>query len=100
VFGPQRRIALCRELTKLHETVLLETTAALAQRVAADPEQQLGEIVLVIEGAGDSADDARLREGRRIYELLGKELPPGKAARLAAAISGAPRHALYRGKDE
>jgi 16S rRNA (cytidine1402-2'-O)-methyltransferase len=99
VLGPGRRATLCRELTKLHETVLPDTLSGLATRVGADPEQQLGEIVLVVEGAGDAADAQRLREGERIYALLARELPPGRAAKLAAAISGAPRNALYRGED-
>jgi 16S rRNA (cytidine1402-2'-O)-methyltransferase len=96
-FGGGRRATLCRELTKLHETVLPSTLGELATRVAADPEQQLGEIVLVVEGAGEDAEAARLREGMRIYALLSKELPPGRAAKLAATISGAPRNALYGG---
>jgi 16S rRNA (cytidine1402-2'-O)-methyltransferase len=97
VIGAQRRATLCRELTKLHETVLPATLGELAARVAADPEQQLGEIVLVVEGAGDAADAAILREGVRVYALLAKDLPPGRAARLASAITGAPRNALYGG---
>jgi 16S rRNA (cytidine1402-2'-O)-methyltransferase len=99
VLGEARRATLCRELTKLHETVLPATLGELAARVAADPDQQLGEIVLVIDGAaGEEADAARLREGERVYALLAKELPPGRAAKLAAAITGAPRNALYRGE--
>lgn len=100
VLGEARRATLCRELTKLHETVLPAPLGELAARVAADPEQQLGEIVLVVDGAaGDEADAARLREGQRVLALLAKELPPGRAAKLASAITGAPRNALYRGED-
>jgi 16S rRNA (cytidine1402-2'-O)-methyltransferase len=100
VFGDRRRVALCRELTKLHETILLDSAAALAMRVTSDPEQQLGEIVLVIEGARDDVQAARLLEGQRVYALLAEALPPGRAAKLAAAITGAPRNALYRHADE
>lgn len=100
VLGEGRRATLCRELTKLHETVLPATLGELAARVAAEPQQQLGEIVLVIEGAADEdADAARRREGERVYALLAKELPPGRAAKLASAITGAPRNALYGGAD-
>jgi 16S rRNA (cytidine1402-2'-O)-methyltransferase len=98
VLGGARRATLCRELTKLHETALPATLGELAARVAADPEQQLGEIVLVVEGAADTdADAARQREGERVYALLAKDLPPGRAAKLASAITGAARNALYRG---
>ena len=96
VLGAERRVTLCRELTKLHETVVLEPARELAARVTADPQQQLGEIVLVVEGAATTAADAQLREGERVFALLSTELPPGRAAKLAAAITGAPRNSLYR----
>lgn len=94
VFGGARQAALLRELTKLHETWLGPTLGDIAARVADDPEQRLGEFVLVIAGAGDEAD-AKLAEGRRVYALLRAELAPAQAAKLAAAVSGAPRKALY-----
>ena len=92
--GEEREARLLRELTKLHETCLGATLGEIAARVAADPEQRLGECVLVIAGSGEGAD-AKLAEGRRVYALLRAELPPAQAAKLAAAISGAPRKALY-----
>jgi 16S rRNA (cytidine1402-2'-O)-methyltransferase len=94
VFGAAREAALLRELTKLHETWLGPTLGEIATRVVDDPEQRLGEFVLVVAGAGDEAD-AKLAEGRRVYALLRAELAPAQAAKLAAAISGAPRKALY-----
>jgi 16S rRNA (cytidine1402-2'-O)-methyltransferase len=93
-FGAAREAALLRELTKLHETWLGPTLGEIATRVVDDPEQRLGEFVLVVAGAGDEAD-AQLAEGRRVYALLRAELAPAQAAKLAAAISGAPRKALY-----
>lgn len=94
VLGPDRRAALARELTKLHETVLDGTLAELSERVARDPEQRLGECVVVIAGAALDADDA-LREGQRVMRLLLTEVAPSRAARLAADITGASRRALY-----
>ncbi len=94
VFGAGREAALLRELTKLHETWIGSTLGEIAARVAEDSEQRLGEFVLVVAGAGDEAD-AKLAEGRRVYALLRAELAPAQAAKLAAAISGAPRKALY-----
>ncbi len=96
VLGGERRAVIARELTKLFETVLDGGLAVLLQRVNEDPNQQKGEFVVLVEGAGDDAD-ARLAEGRRVQALLAKELPPSKAAKLAAEITGAPRKALYGG---
>jgi len=94
-FGGERRAVVARELTKLFETVLDGTLADLAARVLADPNQQRGEFVVLVGGAVEDAAAARLGEGRRVFELLRKELPPGRAAKLAAEISGASRKQLY-----
>lgn len=92
-----RRAAVARELTKRHETVLRGTLAELHARVAASAEQQLGEFVIVVDGARhDGDDEALLREGQRVLAILAAELPPGRAAALAAQITGASRKALYR----
>ncbi|TKS54810.1 16S rRNA (cytidine(1402)-2'-O)-methyltransferase [Luteimonas yindakuii] len=95
-FGDDRPAVLARELTKLFETVLDGSLAALQAQVDADPNQRKGEFVVVVQGAGDDAD-AQLAEGRRVYMLLAAQLPPSTAARLAAEITGAPRKALYGG---
>ncbi|HEU4670826.1 MAG TPA: 16S rRNA (cytidine(1402)-2'-O)-methyltransferase [Dyella sp.] len=94
LFGAGREAVLARELTKLFETVLGEPLDELAARVAADPDQQRGECVVLVAGRGEEAD-ARLAEGQRVFAILREELPPAKAAKLAAAISGAPRKLLY-----
>jgi 16S rRNA (cytidine1402-2'-O)-methyltransferase len=94
VFGADREAVLARELTKLFETVLGAPLAELAARVVADPDQQRGEHVILVAGRGEEAD-AKLAEGQRVFAILREELPPAKAAKLAAAISGAPRKSLY-----
>lgn len=95
VFGGSRHAVLARELTKLYETILDGTLAQLSARVASDADQRRGEFVLLIAGAAADADVARLAEGRRVFDILRRELPPSRAAKLAAEISGAPRKTLY-----
>ncbi|MEO8809050.1 MAG: 16S rRNA (cytidine(1402)-2'-O)-methyltransferase [Rhodanobacter sp.] len=95
VFGADREAVLARELTKMFETVLGEPLAELASRVTADPDQQRGEHVILVAGCSVEVD-ARLAEGRRVFAILREELPPAKAAKLAAAISGAARKLLYQ----
>ncbi len=97
VFGAEREGVLARELTKLFETVLVGSLADIAARVAADPDQRRGEFVLLVAGNA-AADAARLADGRRLYARLVEELPPSRAARIAADLSGAPRKALYGGE--
>lgn len=96
VFGEAREGVLAREMTKLFETVIGEPLGELATRVANDPNQQRGEIVILVAGRGEETDE-REAEGRRVFALLREELPPAKAAKLAAAITGAPRKLLYEG---
>ncbi|WP_426662363.1 16S rRNA (cytidine(1402)-2'-O)-methyltransferase [Rhodanobacter aciditrophus] len=94
-FGDDREAVLARELTKMFETVIGEPLAQLAERVANDPDQQRGECVILVAGRGEEAD-AKLAEGRRVFAILRGELPPAKAAKIAAAITGAPRKELYK----
>lgn len=92
--GGGREAVLARELTKLFETVLGDTLAAILERVRADENQRKGEFVLVVRGCEDDSA-AALIEGQRLYAKLKQHLSPSQAAKLAAEISGAPRKALY-----
>lgn len=96
-FGDAREAVVARELTKLFETILAAPLGELAARVEADPNQQRGEFVVLVAGAAEADADATLAEGRRVFGLLREELPPARAAKLAAAITGAPRRQLYEG---
>jgi 16S rRNA (cytidine1402-2'-O)-methyltransferase len=95
-FGSARGCALARELTKLHETLLTGTLAEVRARVAADPEQQLGEIVLVVAGAEPAAPDDTEGALAPLLESLLKRLPLSEAVACAVEISGSPRNAVYR----
>lgn len=97
VFGGAREAVVARELTKLFETVLTGSLDHLVQAVQADANQQRGEFVVLVSGAAAADADAALAQGRRVFALLREELPPARAAKLAAAISGAPRKLLYEG---
>lgn len=92
VLGGERRGALAREITKLHETIRRDTLDGLLKWVAGDPQQRKGEYVILVEGAPES-DDA---EGERVLTLLMKDLPVSRAADLAAKITGCPRNHLYK----
>lgn len=96
VFGPQRRICLARELTKLHETILFGTLADIAERVAIDADQQRGELVVVLQGAVQRSQSAEHVELEHLLDCLLAELPVKQAASLAARITGLPRNRIYR----
>lgn len=93
VFGGERELLVARELSKLHEEVACMPLAAAPAWFAADANRSRGEFVLVV--AGRPADEGLSLEAERVLRLLLAELPLKTAARLAAAISGAPRNTLY-----
>ena len=94
-FGPDRRISLCRELTKLHEEVFRTTLAGAAERY--QNEAPRGEFVLVVEGAPVSAEgEHTLDDGlARVEELMGEGLSRKDAVKQAAKELGLSRNELY-----
>jgi len=93
--APARTLTLCRELTKQFETVATMPAATLPGWLADDANRRRGEFVLVLHAAPAAAAEALAPAARRTLELLLAELPLKQAVALAAAISGAPRNALY-----
>jgi 16S rRNA (cytidine1402-2'-O)-methyltransferase len=86
---PGRSVAVCRELTKLHEEVVRGTAAEMAERFSQPPK---GEITLVLGpgAAGErSIDPAVLRE-------LASAVGARRAAAIGATLSGRGRNELYR----
>ena len=94
-FGEERRCAVCRELTKLHEQTL-RTTLGQARKYFAENEPR-GEFVLVISGSDGGGDKPTLEQAlalARSYREVG--LSASEAARRAAGDTGLPRGAIYR----
>ncbi len=94
-FGAQRRVALCRELTKLHEEVRRTTLGEAAEWYAQNPPK--GEFVLVLEGAAPvEAEGASLEEGmKQVLALRAGGSSLRDAVRQAAAQTGLPKNELY-----
>jgi 16S rRNA (cytidine1402-2'-O)-methyltransferase len=92
-YGTQRTVVLARELSKLFETIHSCLLGEALDWLQADANRQRGEFVLMVSGAPNSRDDG---EADRVLQLLLSEgLPVSQAAKLAHAITGAPRNALY-----
>jgi len=94
-FGPDRRIALCRELTKLHEETIRTTLGgAVAYYRENGPK---GEYVLVVAGAEPvESPGIRLEDGvARVLELKEQGLGMKDAVRQAAEETGLARNELY-----
>ncbi|HEY58193.1 MAG TPA: 16S rRNA (cytidine(1402)-2'-O)-methyltransferase [Anaerolineae bacterium] len=95
VLGPHRRIAIARELTKVHEEIWRGT---LEQAVAHFQQHEpRGEFTLVVAGAPSEVrewNEGELDEA--IAHGLAQGVPPSRLARELAGLSGKPRRWIYR----
>ncbi len=91
--GPQREVAIARELSKKFEEVARLTLGEAEKWLAGAPHRTQGEFVIVL-SPGEPRDD-RAADAARVLEILLESLPPSEAAKLAARITGAPRNELY-----
>ncbi len=99
VFGDDRRISLCRELTKLNEDIM-RTTLAEAASFYKENEPR-GEYVLVVEGTRENAPDQKdglnaltLEEHYNHYVNLG--IDKKEAIKSVARDRGVPKNEIYR----
>lgn len=94
-FGEDRKISLCRELTKLHEEVLRMT---LGEACAYYEEQEpRGEYVLVLEGATEVAEEALTEEAAlaMVQERMEKGMSRKDAVKEVSKLTGFPKNSLY-----
>jgi 16S rRNA (cytidine1402-2'-O)-methyltransferase len=92
---PQREVAVCRELTKVHEEVVRGSAAELAERYAGEPPR--GEVVLVIGPAPEhEAGDMDPAALDALAKLVDAGAKPRAAASVVAELTGASANALYR----
>lgn len=94
-FGPERRVSLCRELTKLHEEVVRTTLSEAVKLYEAEPPR--GEFVLVVDGAPERSEELPTAEVAlervKFYRSEGRSMK--EAAKLAAADTGYSKNELY-----
>lgn len=91
--GPERRVALCRELTKMHEEVWRGSLAdAVAHLTAIEP---IGEYVLVLEGAPAAAPVEDDDVVALLREALASGMSKRDAAAHVAAQTGRPKRLVY-----
>jgi len=95
---PQRPVAVCRELTKVHEEVVRASAEELAARYAQEPPR--GEVVLVV-GAAPARADLDLEPGREaVRRLVEAGAKPRVAAQVVGELLGVGANKLYRALTE
>jgi 16S rRNA (cytidine1402-2'-O)-methyltransferase len=91
---PSRAVAVCRELTKVHEEVVRGTASELAERYADEP--PLGEVVLVVGPSPARPSDGAPEGLDALARLVDAGAKPRPAAAVVAELTGGTANALYR----
>ena len=91
---PDRRVAVCRELTKVHEEVVRGRAGELAARYAKEPPR--GEVVLVV-GPAPAPSELDLAPAlEAVRKLVESGAKPRVAAHVVADLTGAGANRLYK----
>ena len=95
VFGQERPISFCRELTKLHEEVIRTTLGEAIVHFTETPPK--GEFVLVVAGAPEEAKEipTATDAAGRVNELISQGLSRKDAIKQTAQELGLPKNAVY-----
>jgi 16S rRNA (cytidine1402-2'-O)-methyltransferase len=93
ILGGERRLVVCRELTKMFEQIAAMPLVDAPAWFAQDANRQKGEFVLVIGSAPALTGVPPAAE--RVLRLLVGEMPLKRAAKLAAELTGVPKNDLY-----
>lgn len=90
---PHRQVAVCRELTKVHEEVIRGTAAQLAERLT---QPLKGEVAVVVAPPAQAAVPDEQALATLMAPMLDAGMSPARAADVVAALGAAPRNAAYR----
>ena len=95
VFGAERPVSFCRELTKLHEEVLRTTLGQAIVHFTETPPK--GDFVLVVAGAPEEAKEipTATDAAGRVNELISQGLSRKDAIKQTAQELGLPKNAVY-----
>ena len=96
MLGADRYVVMAREMTKTWETIYGDTLENLIAWLNEESNRIKGEIVLVVEGKPEQADEAFSAQAVKLLGLLCQELPLKKAAAIEAETFGYKKNALYQ----
>ena len=95
-FFGDRKITLCRELTKVHEEIIRTTLAEAVNLYDDDKHQPRGEYVLVVEGAKEIVEEVTEESAlEQVKNLVAKGMRGADACREIAKTSGISKSELY-----
>lgn len=97
-FGGDRKIALARELTKLHEEIIRTTIDGAIEYYS--EKSPRGEYVIVVEGAREYAEEevpfwSEMNVNEHVDKYIAEGIPQKDAIKKAAADRGVPKREIY-----
>jgi 16S rRNA (cytidine1402-2'-O)-methyltransferase len=95
VLGVERRLTFARELTKTFETIYTCAAGEASAWLQANPNQQRGEFVLLVEAVAMKEVEEVPEETVRVLKLLLIDLPLKQAVKLAVDITHVKKNLLY-----
>ena len=95
VFGPERPISLCRELTKLHEEVVRTTLGEAVEKYTENPPK--GEFVLILAGAPAEEKEVPTEgdAAARVAQLIAEGFSRKDAVKQTAKELDLPKNVVY-----
>ncbi|MDW3096299.1 MAG: 16S rRNA (cytidine(1402)-2'-O)-methyltransferase [Gammaproteobacteria bacterium] len=95
-FGPQRKLMIARELTKMHEQIASGEVRQILEQLNNETIPQKGEFVVVIQGADGSAQvDIDIQNMHLLFSKVAIVMSHKDAVTLAISLSNLPKNTLY-----
>ena len=91
--GKNRKISLCKEMTKIHENVFRGKISEIIKDIENDQINLKGELVLVIEGANNKVD---LNINMQIKKEFLSKLSASDSAKLISMLTGKNKRDIYK----
>ena len=95
ILGKDRIIVIGRELTKTFETIKLGKVSQILDFVQSDSNQTKGEFVIAISALEVEKTEDISEQQKQLAQLLSKELPPKKAAKITAEFLNGNSKNIY-----
>ena len=95
IFSGDRQAVICREMTKIFESVIRGTLNEVSTILGEQKETIKGEIVLLLDGA-EKSDRASSIDEDLLLTLLSESLPTRRASDIAARLTGKRKNDLYQ----
>lgn len=96
VYGETHVVAMAREMTKAHETIVRDALGSLRQRVQSDPNMRKGEFVVLVSAPGESDVSEQIEQ--QLDDMLGallSECSLKTSVALAVKLTGLPKKKVY-----